>query len=109
MRFNVDIDVRRLDHVPADMRDVVSYDVVTDDMVWMLAYMSPLLEELAERVAALVLANPQVARVIVRVEKLDIRPGSVGVEITRERVAGIDGVHHLFPGPVAWSEPKRAS
>ncbi len=30
VRFNVDIDVRRLDHVPEDMRDVLSYDVVTD-------------------------------------------------------------------------------
>jgi hypothetical protein len=66
-------------------------------------------EELAERVAALVLAHPRVARVVVRVEKLDIRPGSVGVEITRERVAESSEVRHLFPGPVAWSEPKRAS
>jgi FolB domain-containing protein len=110
VRFNVDIDLRRLDHVPADMRDVLSYDVVTDGIGLIVAEGHiTLVEELAERVAALVLAHPRVARVVVRVEKLDIRPGSVGVEITRERVAESSEVRHLFPGPVAWSEPKRAS
>jgi FolB domain-containing protein len=110
VRFNVDIDVRRLDHVPEDMRDVVSYDVVTDGIAMIVADEHiTLAETLAERVAALVLEHPRVARVMVRVEKLDIRPGSVGVEITRERAADASGVHHLFSGPVAWSEPKRAS
>jgi hypothetical protein len=37
-----------------------------------------LVEKPAERVAALVLVHPRVTRVIVRVEKQDIRPGSVG-------------------------------
>ena len=110
VRFNVDIDVKRLDHVPEDMRDVLSYDVVTDGIGMIVADEHiTLVETLAERVAALVLEHPRVARVIVRVEKLDIRPGSVGVEIMRERVAESSAVHNLFPGPVAWSEPKRAS
>lgn len=110
VRFNVDIDVRRLDHVPEDMRDVLSYDIVTDGIGMIVAGEHvELVETLAERVAALVLEYPRVARVIVRVEKLDIRPGSVGVEITRERAAESSGVTHLFPGPVPWSEPKRAS
>ena len=54
VRFNVDIDVRRLDHVPGDMRDVLSYDVVTDGIGLIVAEGHiTLVEELAERVAAL--------------------------------------------------------
>jgi (5-formylfuran-3-yl)methyl phosphate synthase len=110
VRFNVDIDIRRLDHVPEDMRDVLSYDIVTDGIAMIVAGEHiALVETLAERVAALVLAHPRVARVTVRVEKLDIRPGSVGVEITRERAAEASGVHHLSDGPVALSKSKRAS
>jgi len=110
VRFNVDIDILRLDHVPAGMRDVLSYDLVTDGIGMIVAEGHiTLVEELAERVAALVLVHPRVARVIVRVEKLDIRPGSVGVEITRERVAESSGDHHPFPGPAAGSGPKSAS
>jgi len=109
VRFNVDVDVRRLDHVPEDMRDVVSYDLITDGIAMIVAAEHiGLVETLAERVAALVLANRRVARVTVRVEKLDIRPGSVGVEITRERAAETSGVHQLFPNPAARVEPKRA-
>ena len=108
--FNVDIDLKRLDHIPEDMRDVVSYDVVTDGIGMIVAAGHiALVETLAERVAALALAYPRVVRVTVRVEKLDIRPGSVGVEITRERPAESSGVRRLFPGPVGRSEPKRAS
>jgi dihydroneopterin aldolase len=46
-----------------------------------------LIETLAERIAASVLTHPRVASVTVRIEKLDIGPGSVGVEIVRERPA----------------------
>jgi len=48
---------------------------------------------LAERIAAYVLAHPRVVRVTVRVEKLDIGPGGVGVEIVRERPAEAATVH----------------
>ncbi|MBV9222318.1 MAG: dihydroneopterin aldolase [Methylobacteriaceae bacterium] len=99
VRFNVDIDVSRSDHVPENMRDVLSYDIVTDGIRMIVApeHIS-LVETLAERVAALVLAHPRVARVMVRVEKLDVGPGSVGVEIVRERAAGTGAVHQLFSG-----------
>ena len=43
-------------------------------------------EALAEQVAAHVLEDPRVMRVTVRVEKLELGPGGVGVEI--ERTAG---------------------
>jgi hypothetical protein len=42
-------------------------------------------EALAEHVAELVLENPRVMRVTVRVEKLELGPGGVGVEIERKR------------------------
>ena len=38
---------------------------------------------------ASVLAHPQILSVTVRVEKLEVSPGSVGVEITREKLAKI--------------------
>jgi dihydroneopterin aldolase len=104
VRFNVDIDVKRLGHVAEDMRDVLSYDLVTDGIALIVASEHiALLETLAERVAALVLAHPRVSRVLVRVEKLDIRPGSVGVEIVREGPAEESETLHRFPSAVAAS------
>jgi hypothetical protein len=47
-----------------------------------------------------------VSSVTVRVEKLEIGPGGVGVEITRERPAEVAKVHHLYP--VAETDPKAA-
>jgi dihydroneopterin aldolase len=55
------------------------------------------IETLAERIAASVLAHQRVASVTVRIEKLDIGPGAVGVEIVRERPAEMAKVHQLFP------------
>jgi dihydroneopterin aldolase len=86
VRFNVDIDVVRLGYVAEDIRDVLSYDLVTDGICMLIAKEHiPLVETLAERIAKVVLSYPRVARVTVRVEKLDIGVGAVGVEITRNR------------------------
>jgi dihydroneopterin aldolase len=80
------------------MRDVFSYDVITDGIRMIVAHEHvPLIEMLAEKVAAFVLGNERVAAVTVRVEKLDVGPGGVGVEITREKPAEIAKVHHLYP------------
>jgi FolB domain-containing protein len=99
IRFNVDIDIKRLDHVAKDMRDVFSYDIVTDGIALILAAGHiALIETLAEQVAAMALAHPRVFRVTVRVEKLDVGPGSVGVEIVRERATEASEVLRLFPG-----------
>jgi len=67
-----------------------------------------LIETLAERVAALVLANERVIRVTVRAEKLDVGPGGVGVEITRKRPAEVAGVHQLYPAASPHPGPKAA-
>lgn len=84
VRFNVDADVARIDHMPQDVHDIFSYDYITDGIAKIASERHVLfVETLAEQVAAHVLRPSRVKRVRVRVEKLDIRPGSVGVEIIR--------------------------
>jgi len=107
VRFSVDARVLRASHSPEDMRDVFSYDIITDSIRMIVAQDHiPLVEMLAERIAAVVLAHPRVVSATVRVEKLNVGPGSVGVEITRERPAEAAQVHRLFP---ATSEKDKAT
>lgn len=107
VRFNVDVKVLRTSYVPADMRDVFSYDVITDAIRMIVAQEHiALVEMLAERIAAVVLTHPRVASATVSVEKLDVGPGAVGVELTRERRGETAKVHHLFPVAPAENEPK---
>jgi FolB domain-containing protein len=88
VRFNIDVDISRIDHIPSEIRDVFSYDYVTDGIVALAAEGHVLfVEQIAERVAAHVLKHARVQSVRVMVEKLDIRPGSVGIEIIRQRAA----------------------
>ena len=98
VRFNVDVKVRRAGHSVEDMRDVFSYDVITDGIRIIVAQEHiAFLETLAERVADLVLRHPRVVNVTARVEKLDVGPGGVGVEIVRERPADVAAVRQLYP------------
>lgn len=98
VRFNVDVRVRRTGRASSDMRDVFSYDVVTDAIRIVAAQEHiPLIETLAERVATMILAHARVASVVVRVEKLDLGAGTVGVEIRRERPAEVAEVFRLYP------------
>jgi FolB domain-containing protein len=108
VRFNIEARIYRADRTPEDMRDVFSYDLLTDAIRMVVAQEHiALIETLAERVAALVLTHPRVASVTVRVEKLDIGPGTVGVEIMRERRAEVAKVHQLFPA--AGGTPRAAT
>ena len=85
VRFDVTAEVRRITEDPRDMRHVVSYDIIMDGIRTIVARGHvELAETLAEQVADHVLADPRVVRVSVRVEKLDLGPGSVGVEIERK-------------------------
>ncbi|MBV9139279.1 MAG: dihydroneopterin aldolase [Hyphomicrobiales bacterium] len=103
VRFNVEAFVQRGTHAPTDLRDVLSYDVITDAIRRIVAEGHvELAEVLAERVAGAVLGQPRVAKVVVRVEKLDIGPAAVGVEITREKTAEAAILRH--PAPAASSE-----
>jgi dihydroneopterin aldolase len=98
VRFNVDVEVLRPAHPTEDLRDVFSYDVITDGIRMIVAQEHvTLIEMLAERIAALVLSNARVCAVTVRVEKLDVGPGAVGVEIRREGPAEMAGVRRLYP------------
>ncbi|SFT87278.1 (5-formylfuran-3-yl)methyl phosphate synthase [Mesorhizobium sp. YR577] len=84
--FNVTADVLRVTNAPEDMRHVFSYDIIMDGIRTIVARGHVQLSEaLAEQVAALVLEDPRVMRVVVRVEKLELGPGGVGVEIERKR------------------------
>lgn len=86
VRFDVSADVLRVTNHPEDMRHVFSYDVIMDGIRAIVARGHVMLSEtLAEQVAAYVLENPRVTRVTVRVEKLELGPGGVGVEIERRR------------------------
>ena len=105
VRFNIEVDVLRPSHPTEDMRDVFSYDLITDGIRMIVAQEHiALLETLAERIVALVMAHPWVHAARVRVEKLDIGPGSVGVEIRRERPAEMANVHHLYPVAAAGTD-----
>jgi len=86
VRFNIDVDVRRNDHRFDDMRGVFSYDVIIDSIKIILGRGHvDLIETLASGIADEILRYPCVTRVCVRIEKLDVVRGTVGVEIKRER------------------------
>ena len=86
VRFDVTADVLRTVSNPEDMRHVFSYDVIMDGIRTIVASGHvQLVEALAEQVAAHVLQDQRVMRITVRVEKLELGPGGVGVEIERTR------------------------
>jgi len=87
--FNIDASVSRVATHSDDMRAIFSYDVILDAVRLVVGRGHiDFIETVAEAVAALVLKHPRVHEVRVRVEKLDVVPGSVGVEIRRFAAAG---------------------
>ncbi len=97
--FNVVVEVRPAPQPLNDDVDLIlSYDRITESIAAELAAERlNLLETLAERLAERILAEPQAMRVFVRIEKLDVGPYKLGVEIVRSRaeaalkVVGQDG------------------
>lgn len=107
VRFNIDARVRGAERVAEDMRDVVSYDLIADSIRMVVAQGHiPLVETLAERLAALILTHPRVTSVTIRVEKLEVGPGGTGVEIVRHRPKEVAKVHQLYPAAAATTDPK---
>lgn len=99
VRFTVTAEIARGGQPAQDMRDVVSYDVISDGIRLITAAGHiVLVETLAERVAEFVLKHARVQRVIVKVEKLEASTGRVGVEITRQRPAEMAKIYQLYPG-----------
>jgi dihydroneopterin aldolase len=85
--FNVVVEVRP---APSPLNDdvdrILSYDRIVEAIESeLLGERLNLLETLAERVAERILAEPQAMRAFVRIEKLDIGPYKLGVEIVRSR------------------------
>lgn len=85
--FNVVVEVRPVaEPLNDDVDRILSYDKITEAIAAELAAERlNLLETLAERVAERILAEPQAMRAFVRIEKLDIGPYKLGVEIVRSR------------------------
>ncbi|MEI8702272.1 (5-formylfuran-3-yl)methyl phosphate synthase [Mesorhizobium sp. ISC15] len=107
VRFDVTADVLQVTDHPEDMRHVFSYDIIMDGIRTIVARGHiQLSEALAEQVATYILENPRVVRVTVRVEKLELGPGGVGVEIERKRQAAGRGV---ASGPAGRKEQSAVS
>lgn len=87
LRFNVVVEVRPVTGpLDDDVDRILSYDRITEAIAAELAAERlNLLETLAERVAERVLAEPAAMRAFIRIEKLDIGPYALGVEIVRAR------------------------
>lgn len=88
VRFSVEADVVREPVAPRDMRDVFSYDIIIET-IRVLAERPHVafVETLAEEVATTLLSYPALTSVTVKVEKLDVIDGAVGIETTRRRPA----------------------
>jgi len=86
VRFNVDVEIRRATRQAEDMRDVFSYDLIVDAIRLILSRGHvALVETLAEEIANALFVHPRVVGVEIKVEKLDVLDGSVGVELRRDR------------------------
>jgi dihydroneopterin aldolase len=109
VRFNVEVRVLRADREAADIRDVFSYDLITDSIRMIVADQHiPLVEMLAERISSALLSHPRVTSVTVRVEKLEVGPGGTGVEVVRRKSAEVAQVRHLYPA-AGQTDPKAAT
>ncbi|SDE46431.1 dihydroneopterin aldolase [Limimaricola pyoseonensis] len=102
-RLVVDIvtDLRPAAPAGDDVDRILSYDRLTEAVDSALAAERlDLLETLAERIAARLLAEPQVERVYLRIRKLDRGPGELGVEIMREDASDATEQAGQTPRPV---------
>ncbi|MGB3177363.1 MAG: dihydroneopterin aldolase [Albidovulum sp.] len=86
LRFNVVVELLPQTVAGDDVDQILSYDRIAEAIAAELAAERlNLLETLADRICARLLAEPQPARVFLRVEKLDRGPGALGVEVVRSR------------------------
>lgn len=85
VRFDIMLDVRRFEITDDDEVDsIVSYDLIVEAIDTMIeGPRIKLVETLAERLAVLILEEKRVIAAHIRIEKLDLVVGALGVEITR--------------------------
>lgn len=87
VRFDVDVTLDLAKDDPVS-ENYYSYDDITGAIETVVGEGHvDLVETLAERIAAHILADDRVVRVHIRIEKPDIQPGIRGVEIVFERTA----------------------
>lgn len=86
LRFDIVVEVRPAGDAQDDVDRILSYDRLTEAVAAELAKdRLNLLETLAEHLAERILAEPQAMRAFIRIQKLDIGPYALGVEIVRSR------------------------
>ena len=92
VKFNVVVEVAASSSSSTDdVDDILSYDMIIEAIDDQLNFERlNLLETLAERVSDQILSHNQAIRVFTRIEKLDRIPGSLGVEIVRDRKNSIE-------------------
>ena len=85
VRFDIMLDVRRFEITDDDEVDsIVSYGLIVEAIDAMInGPRIKLVETLAERLAVLILEEKRVIAAHIRIEKLDLVVGALGVEITR--------------------------
>jgi dihydroneopterin aldolase len=97
VRFDVSVDVSRSHAAPPGMGQVLSYDLITDGIAAIVAEGHvDFVETLAERIGKHVLRDPRARRITVRVEKLELGPGGVGVELTMGQPDAAAGANPLL-------------
>ncbi|MDB4079136.1 dihydroneopterin aldolase [Amylibacter sp.] len=87
VKFNVVVEISAsTSSLSDDVDDILSYDMIIEAIDEQLNFERlNLLETLADRVSEQILSHQQAIRVFIRIEKLDRIPGSLGVEIVRDR------------------------
>jgi len=87
VKFNVVVEVSDSSSSSSDdVDDILSYDMIIEAIDEQLNFERlNLLETLADRVSEQILSHQKAIRVFIRIEKLDRIPGSLGVEIVRDR------------------------
>lgn len=86
VRFSVEALITRIDTRNDDIAEVYSYDLIIDAIRALVeAGHTALVETLALDLAGTLLQDSRLFEVTVRVEKLELGPGAVGIEIRRSR------------------------
>ena len=89
VRFNVSVEVGPGRAPPGANGDYFSYEIIMDAIAEATSGGHvDLTETIAERIAAVVLRDSRAERITVRVEKLEVVPGILGIEQVFERDEG---------------------
>jgi len=86
-----------------DVDRILSYEMLVDAIaIELAAERLNLLETLADRIAERIMHAPQAMRVFLRIQKLDLGPGALGVEIVRSKddANALGDIEELMPHPL---------